>query len=147
VEEPVTLIWSAACQSRRGLVAPLFAGFGGITKTGNTHVRRLLVEAAWHQRRPPRCSSCRTLVRARNATERQSQGVSPHQLRDRVALRDEQILRGDRISEPGWRRSGEAASDPRRCLRLGRDRRAAGARPREPLWYLGLPRCVGYGNR
>ena len=27
---------------------------GPITKTGNTHVRRLLVEAAWHQRRPPR---------------------------------------------------------------------------------------------
>jgi transposase len=29
---------------------------GGITKTGNSHVRRLLVEAAWHQRRPPRRS-------------------------------------------------------------------------------------------
>jgi transposase len=26
----------------------------GITKTGNTHARRLLVEAAWHQRRPLR---------------------------------------------------------------------------------------------
>jgi len=30
---------------------------GGITKTGNTHARRLLVEAAWHQRRPPRMSA------------------------------------------------------------------------------------------
>jgi transposase len=29
---------------------------GGITKTGNTNARRLLVEAAWHQRRPPRLS-------------------------------------------------------------------------------------------
>src|SRR5437899_56319 len=29
---------------------------GAITKTGNSHVRRLLVEAAWHQRRPPRLS-------------------------------------------------------------------------------------------
>jgi transposase len=29
---------------------------GAITKTGNTHARRLLVEAAWHQRRPPRMS-------------------------------------------------------------------------------------------
>lgn len=29
---------------------------GGITKTGNTHARRLLVEAAWHQRRPSRMS-------------------------------------------------------------------------------------------
>jgi transposase len=30
---------------------------GAITKTGNTHARRLLVEAAWHQRRPPRASA------------------------------------------------------------------------------------------
>ena len=29
---------------------------GAITKAGNSHVRRLLVEAAWHQRRPPRFS-------------------------------------------------------------------------------------------
>ena len=27
---------------------------GAITKVGNSHVRRLLVEAAWHARRPPR---------------------------------------------------------------------------------------------
>jgi transposase len=30
---------------------------GAITKTGNTHARRLLVEAAWHQRRPVRASA------------------------------------------------------------------------------------------
>lgn len=30
---------------------------GSITKTGNTHARRLLVEAAWHQRRPLRESA------------------------------------------------------------------------------------------
>jgi len=29
---------------------------GAITKTGNSHARRLLVEAAWHQRRPLRPS-------------------------------------------------------------------------------------------
>jgi transposase len=29
---------------------------GAISKTGNSHARRLLVEAAWHQRRPPRLS-------------------------------------------------------------------------------------------
>ncbi len=29
---------------------------GGITKAGNTHVRRLLVEAAWHQRHRPTVS-------------------------------------------------------------------------------------------
>jgi transposase len=37
---------------------------GAITKTGNTHARRLLVEAAWHQRTPPRPSV--TLERRRN---------------------------------------------------------------------------------
>lgn len=36
---------------------------GSITKTGNTHARRLLVEAAWHQRRPLREST--TLARRR----------------------------------------------------------------------------------
>ena len=29
---------------------------GAITKTGNRHARRLLVESAWHHRRPPRPS-------------------------------------------------------------------------------------------
>ena len=37
---------------------------GAITKTGNTHARRLLVEAAWHQRRPLRPSA--TLARRRD---------------------------------------------------------------------------------
>jgi transposase len=37
---------------------------GAITKTGNTHARRLLVEAAWHQRRPLRPST--TLERRRH---------------------------------------------------------------------------------
>ncbi len=27
---------------------------GGITKTGNKHVRRVMVESAWHSARPPR---------------------------------------------------------------------------------------------
>ena len=37
---------------------------GGITKAGNSHARRLLIEAAWHQRRPSRMSA--TLERRRN---------------------------------------------------------------------------------
>lgn len=41
---------------------------GGITKTGNTHARRLLVEAAWQQRRPLRASA---------ALERRRQGQPP----------------------------------------------------------------------
>jgi transposase len=38
---------------------------GGVTKTGNSHARRLLVEAAWHHRpgysRAPRCGGAGTL--------------------------------------------------------------------------------------
>lgn len=30
---------------------------GGLTKTGNSHVRRILIEAAWNNRRPPRISA------------------------------------------------------------------------------------------
>jgi transposase len=37
---------------------------GPITKTGNVHARRLLVEAAWHQRRPLRPSAALTARRA-----------------------------------------------------------------------------------
>src|SRR5438874_5554930 len=37
---------------------------GAITKTGNSHVRRLLIEAAWHQRSPSRRSV--TLERRRD---------------------------------------------------------------------------------
>lgn len=41
---------------------------GPITKTGNAHVRRLLVESAWHYRRPPRMSK---------ALRERSVGVAP----------------------------------------------------------------------
>ncbi len=41
---------------------------GGITKTGNSHVRRLLIETTWHQRRPFRMSV--TLERRRNGKPR-----------------------------------------------------------------------------
>jgi transposase len=47
---------------------------GAITKTGNTHARRLLVEAAWHQRRPLRASA---------ALERRRQG-QPAAVRSRA---------------------------------------------------------------
>ena len=33
---------------------------GGITQAGNTHARRILVEAAWHYRHPPRLGSALT---------------------------------------------------------------------------------------
>ena len=41
---------------------------GPITKTGNTHIRRVLIEAAWHYQRQPRMSKA---IRERNV------GVSP----------------------------------------------------------------------
>ena len=53
---------------------------GGISKTGNTHVRRLLVEAAWHQRRAPR----------RSVTLERRRGGKPHAVQaqtDRSARR------------------------------------------------------------
>ena len=46
---------------------------GGISKTGNTHVRRLLVEAAWHQRRPPRLSAMLARRRSGNPVAVQAQ--------------------------------------------------------------------------
>jgi transposase len=46
---------------------------GGITKTGNTHARRLLVEAAWHQRRPPRISAVLARRRSGNPAAVQAQ--------------------------------------------------------------------------
>jgi transposase len=41
---------------------------GPITKTGNTHVRRLLIESAWHYHRQPRMSK---------ALRKRNEGVSP----------------------------------------------------------------------
>ncbi len=41
---------------------------GRITKAGNTHARRILVEAAWHYRHPPRLGA---------ALARRSQGQPP----------------------------------------------------------------------
>ena len=46
---------------------------GGITKTGNTNARRLLVEAAWHQRRPPRMSAVLARRRSGNPVAVQAQ--------------------------------------------------------------------------
>src|SRR5205085_6904037 len=53
---------------------------GAITKTGNTHARRLLVEAAWQQRRPLRESA--TLTR-----RRQGQPAAVRAQADRSARR------------------------------------------------------------
>jgi len=53
---------------------------GGITRTGNRHVRRLLIEAAWHYRHKPR-------VGARLAERRHGQPPAMVALADRAQLR------------------------------------------------------------
>jgi transposase len=57
---------------------------GAITKTGNTHARRLLVEAAWHQRRPPWRAS-RELARRREG--------QPAAVRARAELANRRLYR------------------------------------------------------
>jgi transposase len=47
---------------------------GSITKTGNSHARRLLVEAAWHYRRPARLRS----LTMRRRWESQAPGIVAH---------------------------------------------------------------------
>src|SRR5437588_11180803 len=69
---------------------------GAITKTGNTHARRLLVEAAWHQRRPLRASA--TLER-----RRQGQPAAVRARADRSARRLHQ--RWQTLEDRGKRRT------------------------------------------
>jgi transposase len=58
---------------------------GSITKAGNTHARRLLVEAAWHHRKPMPCGPSRT-TRARRGA------VSPA-VRARARAADDRLHR------------------------------------------------------
>ena len=74
---------------------------GAITKTGNTHARRLLVEAAWHQRRPLRESA--TLKR-----RRQGQSAAVCARADRSARRLHQ--RWQALERRGKRRTIVAAA-------------------------------------
>jgi transposase len=69
---------------------------GAITKTGNTHARRLLVEAAWQQRRPLRASA--TLER-----RRQGQPAAVRARADRSARRLHQ--RWHALEQRGKRRT------------------------------------------
>jgi transposase len=83
---------------------------GAITKTGNTHARRLLVEAAWHQRR---------LVRASAALERRRLG-QPRAHRRRREERSAAQLRA----------AASATLDPRERLRSPSHTRSCGPDPR-----------------
>ena len=57
---------------------------GSITKTGNTHARRLLVEAAWHHRRP---------LRAPTKTVRAHRGLVTPAVRARAEAADRRLHR------------------------------------------------------
>ena len=49
---------------------------GGITKTGNAHLRRVLVEAAWHYRHRPAVNHRVARPTARGAGRRDPRGVA-----------------------------------------------------------------------
>jgi transposase len=49
---------------------------GAISRSGNAHLRRFLVESAWHYRHPPRPS--RALARRRDALPSAIQGIAAH---------------------------------------------------------------------
>jgi transposase len=72
---------------------------GAITKTGNAHARRLLVEAAWHQRRPPRAS--RELARRREG--------QPALVRERAVAAERRLYRRWRGFDARGKRSTVAA--------------------------------------
>lgn len=72
---------------------------GAITKTGNGHARRLLVEAAWHQRRRPRAS--RELARRREG--------QPALVRERAVAAERRLHRRWRGFDARGKRSTVAA--------------------------------------
>ena len=80
---------------------------GGITKTGNTHARRLLIEAAWHQRSAPRLSV---------TLERRRTGKS-------LAVRAQADSSARRLHGAGTARGPRQAALDRRGRRRARARR------------------------
>src|SRR5437764_3598812 len=82
---------------------------GAITKTGNTHARRLLVEAAWQQRRPLRESQ--TLAR-----RREGQPAAVRAQADRSARRLHQRWHALERRGKRHRRRGRSRARARRPL-------------------------------
>ena len=81
---------------------------GAITKAGNSHARRLLIEAAWHQRSPTR----------RSVTfERRREGKP-------VAVRAQADRSARRLHGRWHARGSRQAPHDRRCRRRARTRRA-----------------------
>ena len=68
---------------------------GAITKAGSTHARRLMVEAAWHYRKPPRMSS--TLRERQNGADAAAVDIAWRaQRRLHARWRDLHQIRGKR---------------------------------------------------
>jgi transposase len=61
---------------------------GGVTKTGNSHARRLLIEAAWHHRPPYRASA-----QLRRRWQRAGRGGGACGQRQPAAAREVAVLR------------------------------------------------------
>ncbi|MCX2750531.1 IS110 family transposase [Arthrobacter sp. MI7-26] len=99
---------------------------GGITKTGNTHARRLLIEAAWHHRRPYTHPSIvmRTRWEAATPTARARGQAGNHRLHDRWLVylehRKRPVVANVAIARElaGW------------CWSLASEAQSAAARPR-----------------
>ena len=112
---------------------------GGITKTGNTHARRLLIEAAWHHRAPSRLSV--TLERRRAgkslAVRAQAERKRPPTARTLAGARGPRQATHDRRGRRRTRarrtllgtRNDGVAADPQR---LGEESAPANRREERP---------------
>jgi transposase len=104
------MAYSGAVPSERSTGGPGKARRGSITKTGNGHLRRILTEAAWHYRHPPRVSR---------------------------ALRARQREQCERVKEISWKAQVRLSSRFRRLLGRGKpSQKAATAVARELLGFM-----------
>ena len=107
---------------------------GPITKTGNSHVRRILVESAWHYRHPPRVGAALRKRREGQpgwavALARPRAGPAPPPVAANVAVARELAVRRRPGGGAALERGGAAArAVPPRCGGLGQH--AARAEPR-----------------
>jgi transposase len=104
------MAYSGAVPSERSTGGPGKARRGSITKTGNAHLRRILTEAAWHYRHPPRVSR---------------------------ALRARQREQCELVKEISWKAQVRLSSRFRRLLGRGKpSQKAATAVARELLGFM-----------
>lgn len=110
---------------------------GGITKTGNTHARWLLIEAAWHQRRPPRLSVTLERRRTGNLAVRAQADRSARRLHGRCARSSAEASPARSSWSPSPASSPDTAGHSRRWSsrhhqQLGEERAPAQRREERP---------------